>query len=399
MDILFASSRGSQYRYFKALTNKLPYDSGVTTFYPSAPSLKDLKHLNLQLLNKGIAFHVSRKKAKIGANWLPNWVWWLYKIKAYLRFSMIFLSFCNHFKKHKVEYVGIWNGHRLPEMAVKLAARELGGKVIFFENGLLPNSTTMDFTGVNDKNSLVRSAEFYVEYAQKYQSEKLLDVNIVPRTPHRNKKNKQKMTRPEGVKYLFVPFQVGFDSQVLINSTWINSMSKFFEVLEVAINRIINENLIIVVKEHPSDPKDFKEYYARHPRIYFSNEPTEELITNSEAVITINSSVGLESLTLKKKVIILGEACYKISSITQSASTVEGLVSVINGINDWKYDELALKGYVSYLSNVYLLRGAWQKQLKDPNDEHIRSFVNKMGESLGSNQRVGVASESHLLAP
>ena len=144
--------------------------------------------------------------------------------------------------------------------------------------------------------------------------------------------------------------------------------------------------------------KDFKEFYARHPRICFSNEPTEELVVNSEAVITINSSVGLESLLLRKKVIILGEACYKISSISQSALSIDGLVNVINGIGDWSYDELALKGYMLYLSNVYLLKGAWQKQLKEPSNEHIRSFVNKMGERLGSNPRVDFALESHLLA-
>ena len=398
MDILFASSKGSQYRYFKALVAKLPYRCSVTTLYPCLPSFKDFEQLTFALLKKGVAFHVARKKAKVGLKWLPDWVWWLYTVKAYVRFALIYVSFHAYFRKNSVGYVGVWNGHRLPEMAIKLAARKLGVKTIYFENGLLPNTTVMDFTGVNDKGSLVRNPEFYRSYARKHDHDSLNMHQIIPRIPHKNKMNQKLIERPKGVKYLFVPFQVGFDSQILINSNWINSMQQFYEVLEQVVNRIKDKDLVLVVKEHPSDPRGFKELHGRHPRIYFSNESTEELIVDSEAVITINSSVGLESLMLNKKVIVLGEACYKVPLMTQSASSAQELEAIINGINDWQCDSLALKGYLSYLSGEYLLKGAWQNQINDPSQEHIISFIKKMRANLENAPQTTVSSERQLLA-
>ena len=80
----------------------------------------------------------------------------------------------------------IWNGHRLPEYAIKLIAKKNNIKLAFFENGLLPDSTTVDPNGVNDLNSVPREKEFYENYVP---SGKNLDFEIQQRAAIKSKKD------------------------------------------------------------------------------------------------------------------------------------------------------------------------------------------------------------------
>ena len=58
-------------------------------------------------------------------------------------------------------YFALWNGYYLGEKALVLAGERCGKKPIYFENGLMPRTTTVDLKGVNFANSLPRDAEFF----------------------------------------------------------------------------------------------------------------------------------------------------------------------------------------------------------------------------------------------
>ncbi len=96
-------------------------------------------------------------------------------------------------------------------MAVKLAARGQGIKIAYFENGLLPNTTTMDFNGVNALGSLPKNKEFYLEYGVDGGSLSLADTNLVVRGSHKRKKAVKHGDLNSELKYIFIPFQVNFD--------------------------------------------------------------------------------------------------------------------------------------------------------------------------------------------
>lgn len=382
MSILFLSSKGSQYKYFKALSKRLEVGSAVKGLYPAMVVWGSWHGLSISLVRDGIAFHVARKKAKTRIN-LPSWCWWAYEFKSAIRFALIYMSVCSLLKKVSFQCVGVWNGHRLPEMAIKMAAARAGLKVAHFENGLIPDSTTMDFSGVNDRNSLPRKPGFYLDYFEHLNGQLFTPHadRLTPRAPHRSKLKAEKMARPEGKRFIFVPFQVGFDSQVLVNSHLVRSMGEFYELLGEALAACEDKDLIFVIKEHPSDPASYKELYFRNPRIVFSNESTEELIRCAEAVLTINSSVGLESLLLGKKVIVVGEACYKIDGLVQSVLSLKDLVSAIDRVESWSPNVMVVKGYLSYLRQVYVIKGAWQKQLSDVDPIHLAGIHQKLVEN------------------
>ena len=362
MDIVFASSKGSQYRYFKSLSKHLDYSCQIVTLNPTLGLKLIDTGLTLELMRKGIDFHVQRKQAKLGIK-LPDWMWSVYRLRSLFRFAWIYLSFSAFFSRYRPKSVGLWSGHRLPEMAIAFAARRYNVKVIYFENGLVKDSTTMDFRGVNDKNSVPRKAGFYREYFQRNYCKSFSRDRIGTRNPHRFKKQPLEEQELNGKRYVFVPFQVCFDSQVLINSNWIRSMEKFYDVLESVVESIADPDLYFVIKEHPSDPKGYRFLYDRHPKIIFSGKNTEQLIRESLGVLTINSSVGMESLLLEKEVIVVGEACYRVPDLVLSANTELELTCAVNKLSQgWCPNEEVLKGFVNYISRDYAVPGAWQKQ-------------------------------------
>jgi len=386
MKVIFASSKGSQYRYFDTLSKRLGNQARVVTLNPCWGLQLSNSGLKKLSVSKGIDFHLRRKKAKTPFLSNAYWFWGLYRAKSVLRFVWIYLKFVRLFKAECPDVVGVWNGHRLPEMAITQAARYCGVKVVYFENGLLPRTTTMDFRGVNDRNSMPRQSSFYNQYYVNHRCESLKSNSLEVRAPHKNKRNNQGVdvnVLPD--RYLFVPFQVGFDSQVLVNSNWIQSMEAFYDVLVEIAPVAKAKGLKLVVKEHPSDPVTLTHLHDCHPDIVFTSVNTELLIRGAEAVMTLNSSVGLEAIMLEKKVIVLGEACFKLSGVVQVASSIDRLEQCIRSIDRWNPSEQTLRGFLGYMVDQYLIPGSWKDQIDQCSDEHLVAIAKRLQQGLESN--------------
>ena len=379
MDILFVSSKGSQYRYFSALSSVIAMSSAVVTLFPGFGFKLFNSGLSLQVIRSGIDFHLKRKKRKYEGVAPPYLVWQIYVFFSAIYFSLIYLKFKRRFDINAPRVVCIWNGHRLPEMAIKAAARGRGIKIAHFENGLLPGTTTMDFSGVNAFSSISGASLFYERYFKENQCISLADTKLLVRKPH--KKKTQLSARLVDEKYIFIPFQVNFDSQVIINSPWLNSMESFYMLLLSVVDEV-DEALTFVIKEHPSDPRRYQEFYDKHPRIKFVSEDTEQLIRGAQAVITLNSSVGIEAAMLEKKVIVLGNACYSVEKMMQVVTSKEGLKNALNSLDKQKIDLDVTRAFFTYLKNDYLLPGAWQAQVDGVEQGHRLVFEKKILEEL-----------------
>jgi len=72
-------------------------------------------------------------------------------------------------------------------------------------------------------------------------------------------------------------------------------------------------------------------------------------------VITINSTVGIESLLFHKKVIVLGDAFYNIEGITYEARDQKTLLEIIDTIEVLKLDTKLIGNFLKYLYNDYLI--------------------------------------------
>ena len=177
-----------------------------------------------------------------------------------------------------------------------------------------------------------------------------------------------------------MPFQVLFDSQVLLNSPHIKTMRELYDWIAFSALNCTDQTLHFVVKEHPSDPHRYTDLYHYNPRIMFSNKNTQELIEKSDAVVTLNSSVGVESLALGKRVFVLGSACYAIKGITMPVQSKYELSQQINELESWHVDLSLINKFVAYLKEVYCIPVSWNA----PNQVHLDDLSRRFKQVLNS---------------
>ncbi|MEH6352962.1 capsular polysaccharide export protein, LipB/KpsS family [Pseudomonas sp. 3JA] len=246
-----------------------------------------------------------------------------------------------------------WNGsHRYCRLLTALAPSSC--KTFFFENGLLPDTTTVDPKGVNYLNAVPREADFYLNYPYLVPENQAAPV-LIPRPP--------RTTGPAPIalpqQFVFVPFQDDRDSQVRLFSPWISNMREMFALGE----RLAKETgLTVVFKEHPSSRETYPELHERTgDRVLFANgNSTQQLIESSLFVMTINSTVGLESLLLGRPVLTLGQAFFNIEGLVMHADTAEQAVELARAFPRWPLDEQLRRNFLHYLSEHYCIKGGWK---------------------------------------
>lgn len=126
-------------------------------------------------------------------------------------------------------------------------------------------------------------------------------------------------------EYVFFPLQVSTDQQVLNNY----NKGSIYEAITEAIEKAKFMSIPLYIKEHPAEKNKeairsyLKKTCKENKDVYVVNENTSKLINNASCVITINSTVGLESKLMNKEVIFLGESLYKEASNIQLAAYLD----------------------------------------------------------------------------
>jgi capsular polysaccharide export protein len=278
-----------------------------------------------------------------------------------------------YFKYKRILEVGeysvlcIWGGFHVAQKMAILSAKELNIKVFHFENGFLPDTTVMDFKGTNFANSVPRDFNFYTAITTPFNKKSLIPrENVI-------KINTKDVILPE--KYIFCPFQVALDTQILVHSPWVKNMEHFYEILS-QVSKKIPQDLYFVIKQHPSCFKNYPELHTiNNSKIIFANHNnTESLIEGSQAVITVNSSVGMEAIMLNKKVITLGNAFYSGYGFAKNLRSVEEIEETLNKLDDWKVDQIQTEKFLSYLQNFYLI----PKNYKNLDASHLEAVYQKL---------------------
>ena len=280
--------------------------------------------------------------------------------------------------------MALWNGQKQPYLTMVKAAEAAQKRILYFENGLMPNTTTADYTGVNAFNSIPRTESFYRDWSINTDVE--IPKNLVPREPHKHREITGQSLDSLPDNYIFVPFQVPADSQVVIHSPWIHSMEQLFNSL-LSIHRKYREKWgsaapTLVFKEHPSWPGNFEHLYKADDFCVFANEnSTQTLIENASAVVTINSTVGLESLLLGKRVITLGNACYNIPGLVKHADNLEQLDEILATMDAWVLDVELRDKFMNFIATTYCIPGGWEKMIDNMTDEHLDAMEKRVFET------------------
>ncbi|MEW5558667.1 hypothetical protein AB1287_00130 [Enterobacter asburiae] len=193
----------------------------------------------------------------------------------------------------------------------------------FVELSNLPNKIFVDPAGTNAHSRLAHDPsildaypavddEVHQAWMTVYQAEKALP-------PPQAKGNilgakieelSQDQVLKEELPYLFLPLQVSNDAQLWLHSDYRNA-----DAIQYAVEMAAQCNLLAVVKIHPAEVSvDELNKILQLKKIYgfrITMEPTTALLQRAQAVVTINSTVGLEAMLYGKPLSVLGRSYYK----------------------------------------------------------------------------------------
>ncbi len=359
---LFLAQARHQYRYFSTLIEKSGMKAArvITPRQWPLPAWSAGREIRKVPVDVLVGEKVQERKAK------GKYAGTLYELGLRMEILWMVLRGVALLRREQPRMLVMWNGAQRYNRILQALA-PAGTRFFFFENGLLPDTTTLDSRGVNFQNSVPRDAAFYDVYRERAAQQTAAPVALTARKASKPAQQ-QEIRLPE--HYIFIPFQVDRDTQVRLFSPWLADMRALF-----AVGKAIAEQTgyTVVFKEHPSSALRYPDLHAQvSTNCFFANgNSTQQLIEQSAFVITINSSVGLESLLLGKPVLTLGQAFFNIPGLVMHADSQQEAVSLVRVFPEWPLDDGLRKSFLYYLKNEYLIPGSW----READDEHVRAIT------------------------
>ncbi|HIO96029.1 MAG TPA: hypothetical protein EYG67_04335, partial [Campylobacterales bacterium] len=205
MKVLLFAIRSSHKKFFIRLKKEdSDFFDIVLPKYRLLLSFKALKELHRVDLKPAIKFAIEEFRVKVAP--LPKSMLGLYfntlALFHYLRYYSLI--------DKKYDAMLLWNGGKCRQRIAIEIAKLKGVKSIFFENGLLPNRLVLDAKGINADNSVPRERSFF----DAYQNSLNLPNSLTPRRA-KNKRKFETSLEPLPKQFIFVPFQVDSDTQII----------------------------------------------------------------------------------------------------------------------------------------------------------------------------------------
>ena len=385
VDFLFIYRTPRKHNYFCQLINHAlaEYSSVLVSYHnlPRAPKLSVPTEIMAELLDAADGEIFSARESH-WLKYLRPAVLWVRKRQMQTMYS----GLSHLLKLLNPKVVVIWNGSKYQDRVLHAANKNIAS-IAYFENGVLPNSTTLDAKGINANNSVPRDVSFFRQRPLKaYEL-----ATIGDRKPIAKKINSDvgiTLTQVNDAQaIILMPFQKDRDTQILDNSPWIKNMVQYFDVVSEAIGQSELNSAQVVVREHPSAVTQYPSIYTKArmlPNFIFDNvSKIKDVLAKADVVITINSSVGMEALILGKKVIVLGDAFYNIPGLTLQANDSSTLLAALNAVKRFEVDQELRHKFLEYLANEYVVPGDW----KHPTPEHFSAVRLRLAHILTSRNK------------
>ena len=338
--------------------------------------------------------------------------------------------FRDFYRSHNIEAVIVWNYFPMLVHVGWRVARKMNLKTIFFENGPLRYTLMIDKKGVNYQSSLSKNERGFYEqitvatdiwnaYFNSYKTplklpeiknkgimgrfEKLYYALLMRNCFYRKMQpdliadkiaislfkkfygqyilKEESCVLPE--KFAFLPLQCFSDTQILINSPYINSMESFVRIAYQAIKKALPDEYRIIVKEHPDDwgRINYDELRKQYPDIiWLKKYNIRSLIEKTDLVITINSSVGIEALMYHKPVVTLGNSFYNIEGVVHYAAMPGDVENAIKNALVQPVNTELVDKFLYYLRFKYLVKGSPRYFDKDGIDQACKRVMGILGE-------------------
>jgi capsular polysaccharide export protein len=352
--VLFAASR-DQLKYFESLKQNLTFDTEVV-WYKSLVMPSLFIQYPLTELWKQAKLLTKRKQNSRKGRHYPNLVWPLFTTISFLQACWLYAIYMGWLKKLSAGFVGIWNGKKFRQAVLVIAVQQANKKAIFFETGPLPGLSAIDPLGVNFYSAIPNKVEFYLN--------RRLSGDLEP------KPLQSQTTRPGHLPkhFILVPFQVVEDSNIYLHSQWIHNMRQLFAVCQ-SLSEQAGGKLTFVFKEHPACDESYDDLRKQQTaNLQFIDDlNTSDLVEYADAILTVNSTVGIEGLMARKKVFVLGDALFGIEGISYPVSSQQVLLERLLDIEELVLNEEAIASFIDYLKYDYGIQG---NAMKSPGADH-----------------------------
>ena len=135
----------------------------------------------------------------------------------------------------------------------------------------------------------------------------------------------------------------------------------------IAAARALPKGWHLRIKEHPSATQPLRHLIeaAGGPVRLDNRTDTFAQVTQSRAVVTVNSSVGLQAFYFGKPVLVLGEAFWCFDDLATPAGAPDALEAAFNRAGDLGFDAPARDAFMAYLTERHfptqadILSGRW----------------------------------------
>ena len=370
MNIAFFAARSIHRQYFSRLAQQLNEQEPSGSVHAQVIWHKSLwlnplwltrlnSHTQTAELAQIVDDHLREKQNSRKGRGRRAAYWRRFRIAKLAEARLLLAIYQQALANSKATHLVLWNGLKFRQRIVIAAAQSLGIKVLVMENGLLPGMTTLDRQGVNFLNSVPRDPAFFIAQSGK--------SNLQPVSAGQ---------RPEDLPehYVFIPFQVNTDSQVVLFSPWLQDMIALTNALLAAEQALGERMPNVVLKTHPACDQDYSELamqlstQSQKIQLRLSGD-TQAMITHADAVATINSTVGIEAIIANINTLVLGQAFYNLPGLTLSAQSQNELEQQLPRLAQFSPNPTVRQGFLHYLQHSYQIPGRWQ----DANDIHIQA--------------------------
>lgn len=161
-------------------------------------------------------------------------------------------------------------------------------------------------------------------------------------------------------EYVFVPLQVHDDTQVLYNSPYIDNMYEFVEIVHNAV-AFLDQNISVVIKEHPVDfgRTNYSNLRKEYPdSVWLQDYPIDEVIENARAVVTINSSVGMQALEQYVPVVTVGDSFYNHNPFVEHPESVKEVPEALERTLSKELNESSVDAYLKAFKERLFANGS-----------------------------------------
>jgi capsular polysaccharide export protein len=264
------------------------------------------------------------------------------------------------------DYVAVaWNGLAGSRMAFLMAARDAGARTLHAELAPFPGRITLDAAGVNAESSVPQAPVFYERWAtdptRTGDAWRGMGTDLTARTSRRHDVEQGGDPLPE-TPFVFCPLQVPDDTQVTLFAGWSGGIEGFLKALHQAAQHL-PQGWHLRLKEHPSARQSLRpllDPLLQTGRIILDNSTDSfAQLATARAIVTLNSSMGLQAFFHDKPVITLGRAFWAMPGLVTPAADQPTLNATFTTPETLTFDAAMRAMFMNWLDQVYYPRFTW----------------------------------------